>query len=100
MQGEHVISTKANVLVVLVLIALALATWGISYVDLGHWNLVVAMAIAVTKMILVVLVFMHGWFSPRVTKLAFFAGLFWLGILVVLTLSDYLSRSLLTYGGQ
>jgi cytochrome c oxidase subunit 4 len=100
MEEEHVISNGVNVVVLGVLVALALATWGISYADLGHWNLVVAMIIAVIKMLLVVLVFMHGWFSPRVTKLAFCAGLFWLGILVVLTLGDYLSRSLLSYGGQ
>src|SRR5262245_47852710 len=100
MAAAHIISNKANVVVMLMLMAMALLTWGISYIDLGPWNLVVAMAIAVSKMMLVVLVFMHGWFMPRVSKLAFFAGIFWLGILVVLTLSDYLSRRLLVYGGQ
>ena len=100
MADEHVISKKANGLALLALVALALATWGLSYVDLKQWNLVVAMSIAVVKMMIVVLVFMHGWFAPRVSKLAFCAGLFWLGILVVLTLSDYLSRGWLTYGGQ
>lgn len=100
MADKHIVSKKVNVEVLLMLVALALLTWGISYVDLGRWNLVAAMAIAVTKMLLVVLVFMHAWFSPRVTNLAFCAGIFWLGILVVLTLSDYLSRSWLTYGGQ
>lgn len=100
MADEHVISKRASGLALLALVALALATWGLSYVDLKRWNLVVAMAIAVVKMMIVVLVFMHGWFAPRASKLAFGAGLFWLGILVVLTLSDYLSRDWLTYGGQ
>jgi cytochrome c oxidase subunit 4 len=100
MAQEHVISTKANVGVMLLLVALALATLGVSYVDLRRWNLVVAMAIAVAKMMLVILVFMHGWFMPRVSKFAFFSGIFWLGILVVLTMSDYLSRGWLMFGGR
>jgi len=96
---EHIISTRTNILVLIALLILALCTWGIAYVDLGRWNLVVAMAIAVAKMLLVVLCFMHGWFTPRVSLLAFCAGIFWLGILFVLTLSDYLTRALLTFGG-
>ena len=93
MAGPPVISKQANVGVLLVLVALALLTWRISYLDLGRWNLIAAMAIAVLKALLVVLVFMHAWFSLRVAKLAFFAGFFWLAILIVLTLTDYLSRS-------
>jgi cytochrome c oxidase subunit 4 len=89
-----IISTKTLVAVLVALLVLALLTWFLSYVDLRRWNLVLAMAIAVCKMLLVVLVFMHGWFMPRVSKLAFFAGFFWLSILVTLTLSDYVSRDM------
>ncbi len=87
------IKTQAAVLFALVL--LALLTWVLSYTDLSRWNLVVAMSIAVCKMLLVVVFFMHAWFMPRVSKLAFFAGVFWLGIMVTLTMSDYLSRGML-----
>lgn len=90
--AEHIVSKRLNVAVLGALLALALATWGIAYVDLGRWNLVVALAIAAVKGALVVAVFMHGWFQPRLMKLAFAAGFFWLGILVVLTMGDYLSR--------
>jgi cytochrome c oxidase subunit 4 len=78
--------------VLVALFALAVATLAISYIDLHRWNLVVAMAIAVSKMMLVVLFFMHGLIMPRVSKLAFATGFFWLGILVALTLSDYFTR--------
>ncbi len=90
----HVISTRVNLTVLATLIALALVTWGVAYVDLRRWNLVVAMAIAMGKVLLVVLIFMHGWYMPRLSKLAFFTGAFLLAILIFLTLSDYLSRSL------
>jgi len=45
-------------------------------------------------MMRVVRVFMHGWWMPRLSKLAFAAGLFWLAIMIFLTMADYLSRSL------
>jgi hypothetical protein len=35
--------------------------------------------------------------SSRLSWLAALAGLFWLGILMALTLSDYLSRHVLAY---
>lgn len=92
MTSQPGFSIRTNVLVLVALLVLALLTWGISYIDLGAWNLVVAMAIAVSKMMLVVLIFMHGWFMPRVSLFAFCSGIFWLGILVVLTMSDYLTR--------
>ena len=91
--------TRVNLAVLAALLALALFTWGIAYVDLGRWNLVLAVLVAVIKMMLIVLFFMHGWFMQRLSMFAFGAGLVWLGILFALTLSDYLSRGVLTYGG-
>ncbi len=43
-------------------------------------------------MMLVVLFFMHGWYMPSVSRLAFGAGLFWLAIMAFLTMSDYVTR--------
>lgn len=97
--AEPILSLKIYVGVLGTLIVLALLTWGLSYVDLERWNLVLAMAIAVAKMMLVVVFFMHGWFMPRISKLAFAAGLLWLGIMVALTMGDYLTRNQLSFGG-
>lgn len=55
-------------------------------------NTVVALTIAVTKATLVVLYFMHVRYSTRLIWVVVVAGFFWLGILFVLTMSDYLSR--------
>jgi cytochrome c oxidase subunit 4 len=48
----------------------------------------------------VVLFFMEVRYSSRMTVIVVVSGIFWLGILLMLTLSDYISRPWLTYGGQ
>lgn len=75
------------------LIALLALTIGAAYVDLGPYNIVVAMAIAIAKAVLVILFFMHVRRSPPLTWAVVIAGFFWLLIMFVLTLSDFLTRS-------
>jgi cytochrome c oxidase subunit IV len=88
------ISLKAYLLVFLALLILTLITTGIAFVDLGAgWNTTIALAIAVTKALLVALYFMHLRTSSPLTILFAGAGIFWLGILFALTMSDYLTRS-------
>lgn len=74
------------------LIALLGLTWGLGYINLGAFNLVLALAISVAKMILIVLFFMHLRGSSRLLHLAAFTGLLWLLLLFLLTMSDYMSR--------
>ena len=88
----HVVPTKVYVGIFLALLALTgLTTW-VAYFDLGPMNTVVALAIAVTKMLLVILFFMHVKYSSGLTRLIILAGFFWFAILVALTLSDELTR--------
>jgi cytochrome c oxidase subunit IV len=91
-EHEHLIPLKVYFAVFAALIILTLATTTIAYVDLGVFNSVVALAIAVTKMMLVVLFFMHVKYSSGMTRIVIFAGVFWLAILVTLTLADELTR--------
>ena len=74
------------------LMALLLATWGVAQVNLGAFNAVVALTIAVTKMLLVILFFMHVRHSPRLTWIFVVAGFLWLLIMIDLTVSDYVTR--------
>ena len=75
------------------LLALTLLTWGASYIHFGgHLNLIVAVTIAVCKAGLVVLFFMHVRYSSRLIWVFIGAGIFWLALLLALTLGDYLSR--------
>jgi cytochrome c oxidase subunit IV len=81
------------VLIISILVVLTIATWRIAFVDLGIFNPVVALTIAVIKAVLVILFFMHVYYSSRLTKVTVGAGFFWLLILITLSLLDYLSRN-------
>jgi cytochrome c oxidase subunit 4 len=74
------------------LMVMTAITVGVAFLDLGAFNAVVALTIAVIKAVLVVLFFMHVRYSTKLTWLVVAAGVFWLGILLALTLSDYLTR--------
>jgi len=74
------------------LLGTALTVWA-SFVDLGVWNPVIALAIATTKALLVVLFFMHVKYSPNLTKLSIVAGIFLFLTLISMTLADYISRA-------
>ena len=74
------------------LLLLLLLTWGLAEVDLGAFNNVAALSISITKMLLVVLFFMHGKYEKPITWIFITAGVIWFLIMVDLTLSDYLSR--------
>ncbi len=69
-------------------------TWRAAFWDLGIFNPMLALAIACTKAVLVILFFMHVRYSSKLTKVTVAAGFFWLLILISLSLSDYLSRTL------
>jgi cytochrome c oxidase subunit 4 len=89
---HHVTPVRNYVLVFLALITLTVTTVLVSKVELGEYNFVVAMTIAVIKASLVIWFFMHVNRSSSLTRLFVFAGLFWLAILLVFLLSDYISR--------
>src|SRR5688572_3678904 len=63
-----------------------------AYADLGMLNTPIALVIATIKAVLVILYFMHVKYSTRLTWVVVIASFFWLGILFVLTLTDYLTR--------
>ena len=79
------------------MIGTALTVW-VAYIDLGAFNSIVAMAIAITKASLVILYFMHVKYSPKLTKLVVVASVFWLAIMLIMTMGDYLTRSWGTFG--
>jgi cytochrome c oxidase subunit IV len=86
-------TAKLFVAIWIALMALLFLTWGVAQFNLGAWNLPAAMTIAVVKMLLVVLIFMHVRYSTRITWVFVLAGLFWLFIMVTLTMGDYLTRA-------
>jgi cytochrome c oxidase subunit 4 len=90
--NHEVVPVRTYLLVFLVLFVLTIGTVAVSRIELGRFNFVVAITIAVIKASLVVWFFMHVKNSTSLTKLFVIAGLYWMSILIVFTLSDYSSR--------
>jgi cytochrome c oxidase subunit 4 len=74
------------------LLVLTVVSVGASFVNLGPLNAGVALAIGGAKALLVALFFMELRHGPRLLAVFAAGGLLWLGILLALTLSDYLAR--------
>lgn len=91
--SEHIVPTRIYYTVFAVLLMLTGLTTVVAFFDLGLFNPIVALSIAIVKASLVVLFFMHLRYSTRLTWVVGGAGIFWLGILLVLSLSDYLTRA-------
>jgi cytochrome c oxidase subunit 4 len=70
----------------------ALTVWA-AFQHLGVWNTPVALTIAVVKALLVALIFMHLRYSPKLTMFVVAASVVWLAILIVITVSDYVTRA-------
>jgi cytochrome c oxidase subunit 4 len=90
--SQHIVPRKTYFYIFAALMVLTATTVYIATIDLGPFNIVAALVIAAGKATLVLLFFMHVKHSPRIIALIIFAGLLWLALLIVLTLTDYLSR--------
>jgi cytochrome c oxidase subunit 4 len=91
--SEHIISSKFYVAIWLTLMVLTGVTAGIAFIDLGPFNTIVALTIASFKAVLVILFFMHvKYTSEKLTKTVVIAAVFWLIIMLALSLADYGTR--------
>ncbi len=91
--SEHILSSKLYYGIWICLLILTGTTVAVAHVELGAWNVVVALAIATLKALLVVLFFMHvKYTNEKLTKVVIVSALFWLFLLLVLSLSDYATR--------
>ena len=89
----HVIGNRFTYLLVfLALMVGTVVTVLASYVHMGWLNTPVAMVIAITKAMLVIMFFMHLKDHPKLIKVTFGAAFFFFLILIAHTLSDYLTR--------
>ncbi len=90
---DHISSKKLYFVIFVVLLIMTFVTRKIAEFDMGEWNVVIAMSIAIFKATLVVLFFMHVRYSDELTRFVVVGGFFWLGILLALTFGDYFTRS-------
>jgi cytochrome c oxidase subunit 4 len=94
--AEHKHPTpKLYAIILLCLVIGTVLTWRAAFWEMGIFNPIVALAIACTKATLVILFFMHIYYSSKLTKLTISAGFFWLLIMITMSLSDYLTRAFL-----
>jgi cytochrome c oxidase subunit 4 len=103
--SAHVVPVKTYLGIFVALLVLTGLTTGAAFIDFGDLhtgipllhiiplNTVVALAIAVVKMLLVILFFMHAKYSSGLTKVVVMSGFLFLAILVSVTLADELTRS-------
>ena len=95
---SHILPTRVYYTIFAILLFCTYLTVQIAFLDLGALNTVAALGIAVVKATLVILFFMHVKYSSRLTWAVVIGGIFWLGILLTLTMTDYLTRAWRTYG--
>jgi len=92
MSTDHVLPKRTYFAIFAILIVCTYLTWQVAFFDLGRLNTVAALGIAVFKAVIVVLFFMHVRYATRLTWVVVIAGLFWLMILLTVTMSDYVTR--------
>lgn len=93
---QHVIQIGVYVGIWAILMFLTGLTVFVSFIELHDWNIVLALLIATIKGTLVVLFFMHLFYSSKLTKVTVIAALFFLFLLLSLSMTDYLTRGWLT----
>ncbi|PYU58654.1 MAG: oxidase [Acidobacteria bacterium] len=90
--SEHIVSPKIYLAIFTTLMAGTGMTVWAAFQNFGKFNIVIALAIATIKATLVVLYFMHARYSPKRTQLVIVCAVFWLAIMLSLTLADYNTR--------
>jgi cytochrome c oxidase subunit IV len=90
---EHIVPVTTYVGVFLALLVLTGITTYVAYIDLGVFNTVVALIIAVIKMTIVVLFFMHVKYNKGLTRIVIVGAFFWLCIMMSISLADELTRT-------
>ena len=91
--SEAIMSSKFYYTIWIALLCLTVITAAVSFVDLGPFNTIVALVIATFKALLVVLFFMHvKYTSEKLTKIVIVSAIFWLFLLLALSMADYATR--------
>ncbi len=91
--SHHIVTPMQYLMVYVALLIATGLTVGAAFIDLGAFNPILALGIACFKGVLVILFFMHVYYSSRLMKLTVSAGFFTFLVLIMMTLSDYMSRS-------
>jgi cytochrome c oxidase subunit 4 len=97
---QHIVPKRIYFVVFITLIVFTWVTAYVSTIDLGRWNIFVALAIAIFKASIVGLFFMHLYYSTRLTKVIVASAIFWLILLLFITMTDLWTRSMMGVPGR
>ncbi len=92
MSSEHIVPLRVYFSVFGALMFFTVLTYFAATIDLGSFNLVVALTIAIIKASLVVLFFMHVKYSTTLTKAVVASGFFFFLIMIFFTMNDLATR--------
>ena len=96
--SAHILPKRVYYTIFAILMFCTYLTVQIAFFDLGALNTIAAIGIACFKATIVILFFMHVKYSSRLTWVVVLGSIFWFAILIVLTMSDYLTRVWRTFG--
>lgn len=88
----HVLPLKVYFGVFIMLLIFTVITVAVSYVDLGAFNLAVALLVAGAKAAMVATIFMHLAFDKKFNAIIFLSSILFLGVLVGITMQDTETR--------
>ncbi len=89
---HHVIPLKVYLTVATALLLLTIITVSASYIDLGKFNVFIALFIATIKALLVAFFFMHLYYDNKLYFFIFASSVFFLTVLISITMFDTLRR--------
>jgi cytochrome c oxidase subunit 4 len=90
---HHIITPRTYGIVFITLLIFTAITVKAAFVNLGILNPIIALGIACTKGVIVILFFMHVKYQSKLVKLTVASGFFTFLVLITMTLSDYISRA-------
>ncbi len=99
--AEQIVRKRTYIVTWAILMCLTGLTGGVSFINMGQWSPVVAFLIAAVKAGLVGAFFMHLLYEKEtMVRVWAMVGVFWLGILFVLTMGDYITRGFIRVPGK
>jgi cytochrome c oxidase subunit IV len=98
--SEHIVPKRVYFAVFAALIVLTWVTTFVSTLDLGRFNIFVALSIAIFKASLVLMFFMHVKYGTRLTKMIVLSGIYWLILLLFIAMTDLWTRGWMGVPGR
>jgi len=90
---HHIVTPVQYAMVFAALLIGTVLTVVAARIDLGVFNPIIALGIACTKAVIVILFFMHVKYQSKLVKLTVISGFFTFLVLITMTLTDYISRA-------